>query len=351
MSIAIENSLRSNFTISEYGVNPADVPKKKLRSGDEIPAVGLGTFGSDRFTKEEIADAVLGAISVGYRHIDCASVYMNEPEIGEALEIAINGGIAREELWITSKVWNDMHGKGDVLVSATTSLRDLKLDYLDLYLVHWPFPNYHAPGCDGDSRNPDSKPFSVDEFMTTWRQMEQLVDMGLVKNIGTSNMTIAKFEAVWDLMRIKPAINEMELHPHFQQQELYDFCVANGIQPIGFCPIGSPTRPDRDKTENDTVDIEDPVVLKAAERLGVHPAVICIKWATQRGQIPIPFSVRENEYLSNLKSSMENPLTDKEMEAMSKIDKNCRLIKGQVFLWEGANDWEDLWDLDGTITK
>jgi alcohol dehydrogenase (NADP+) len=344
-------NLRTNFQLAENAINPSDVPKRKLISGDEIPAVGLGTFGSDRFTKEEIADAVLGAISHGYRHIDCASVYMNEPEIGMALEIAIKGGVKREELWITSKVWNNMHGKGDVLVSCATSLRDLKLDYLDLYLVHWPFPNYHAPGCDGDSRNPNSKPFSVEAFMATWRQMEKLVDMGLVKNIGTSNMTIPKFEAVWELMRIKPAVNEMELHPHFQQQEFYTYCIEKGIQPIGFCPIGSPTRPDRDKTAEDTVDIEDPVIVAAAKRLGVHPAVICVKWAAQRGQIPIPFSVRENEYRSNLQAAITDPLTEEEMDAISKINKSCRLIKGQVFLWEGANDWEDLWDLDGVITK
>lgn len=343
--------LRKEFKISETSIDPQLVPKRKLRTGDLIPAVGLGTFGSDRFSKEEVANAVLGAIANGYRHIDCASVYMNEPEIGEVLEIAMNNGIDRSELWITSKVWNNMHGKGDVLVSCATSLRDLKLDYLDLYLVHWPFPNYHAPGCDGDSRNPDSRPFSVEEFMSTWRQMEKLVDMGLVKNIGTSNMTIPKFEAVWDLMRIKPSINEMELHPHFQQQEFYDYCMNKGIQPIGFCPIGSPTRPDRDKTDQDTVDIEDPVIVAAAKRLGVHPAVICVKWATQRGQIPIPFSVRENEYKSNLECSFKDPLTDEEMEAISKINKDCRLIKGQVFLWEGADSWEDLWDLDGTITK
>lgn len=345
------NDLRTNFKLAENMIDPNLVPKKTLRTGDKIPAVGLGTFGSDRFTKDEVADAVLGAIANGYRHIDCASVYMNEKEIGEVLDIAIKGGVPREELWITSKVWNDMHGQGDVLVSCATSLRDLKLDYLDLYLVHWPYPNYHAPGCDGDSRNPDSKPFSKEEFLTTWRQMEQLVDMGLVKNIGTSNMTVAKFEEVWDDLRIKPSVNEMELHPHFQQQEFYDYCISKSIQPIGFCPIGSPTRPDRDKTEKDTVDIEDPVVLAAAKRIGVHPAVICVKWAVQRGQIPIPFSVRENEYRGNLESAIYDPLTVEEMEALSKINKDCRLIKGQVFLWEGANDWTDLWDLDGTVTK
>ncbi len=347
----MENNLRTNFQIAEDAIDPNSVPKRKLYTGDEIPAIGLGTFGSDRFTKEEIADAVLGAISIGYRHIDCASVYMNEKEIGEALTIALKGGIHRKDLWITSKVWNNMHGFGDVLLSCAQSLKDLQLEYLDLFLVHWPFANYHAPGCDGDSRNPDSKPFSPDQFIATWRQMERLVDMGLVRNIGTSNMTIPKFEAVWDQMRIKPAINEMELHPHFQQQELYDYCKTRNIQPIGFCPIGSPTRPDRDKTDEDTVDIEDPVILAAAKRLGVHPAVICVKWAAQRGQVPIPFSVRANEYKSNLMSSFVDPLTTEEMEAISKINKNCRLIKGQVFLWEGANDWQDLWDMEGTITK
>jgi len=345
------NNLRQEFKISETSIDPKAVPMRKLRTGDLIPAVGLGTFGSDRFSKEEVADAVLGAIANGYRHIDCASVYMNEPEIGEVLDIAMQNGIERSELWITSKVWNNMHGKGNVLVSCATSLRDLKLDYLDLYLVHWPYPNYHAPGCDGDSRNPDSRPFSVEEFMSTWRQMEQLVDMGLVRNIGTSNMTIPKFEAVWDLMRIKPSINEMELHPHFQQQEFFDYCLSKDIQPIGFCPIGSPTRPDRDKTEQDTVDIEDPVIVAAAKRLGVHPAVICVKWATQRGQIPIPFSVREHEYKGNLECSFKDLLTDDEMEAISHINKDCRLIKGQVFLWEGASSWEDLWDLNGEITR
>jgi alcohol dehydrogenase (NADP+) len=345
----MSKNLRQAFKINPNGIKPETVPCKTLRTGDKIPAVGLGTFGSDRFSKEEVADAVLGAIANGYRHIDCASVYMNEPEIGEALKIAMEGGVKREDLWITSKVWNDMHKQGDVLLSCAQSLKDLKLDYLDLFLMHWPFPNYHAPGCDGDSRNPDSRPFSVEEFMATWQQMERLVDMGLVKNIGTSNMTIAKFNEVYDLMRIKPSINEMELHPHFQQQELYDWCIEHDIQPIGFCPIGSPTRPDRDKTENDTVDIEDPVILAAAKRLGVHPAVVCVKWAVQRGQVPIPFSVRENEYMSNLQSAIDNPLTDEVMEAIAKVDKKCRLIKGQVFLWEDADSWEDLWDLDGKI--
>lgn len=331
------------------GVDPQKVPKRRVYTGAQIPAVGLGTYGSDRFSAEQIAEAVRGAIAVGYRHIDCASVYGNEHLIGEVLQEAIQSGIKREELWVTSKLWNDMHGDGDVLISCAKSLKDLRLDYLDLYLVHWPFPNFHAPGASVDSRDPDARPYIHEEFMKVWRQMERLVEMGLVKHIGTSNMTIPKLKLLLRDAKIKPACNEMELHPHFQQPDLFKFVVDNDIVPIGFCPIGSPNRPDRDKTETDTVDIEDPVIVKIAQRHKVHPAVICVKWAVQRGQIPIPFSIHRPEYLSNLKAAVTDPLTDEEMEAIAKIDKNCRLIKGQVFLWEGAKGWEDLWDLDGEI--
>ncbi|MCF8359328.1 MAG: aldo/keto reductase [Prolixibacteraceae bacterium] len=321
------------------------VPVKTLSNGAEIPVIGLGTFGSDNYSNDQIAQAVKFAIELGYRHIDCASVYGNEKEIGVVLSELINSGtVKREELWITSKVWNDMHGDGEVIASCKKSLNDLQLDYLDLYLVHWPFPNYHAPGCDGDARNPDSKPYIHEEYMAVWRQMEKLVEMGLVKNIGTSNMTIPKMKQVLSDASIKPVVNEMELHPHFQQPELFNFMVENGVVPIGYSPIGSPKRPERDRTPEDTVDIEDPVIVKIAERLGIHPAVVCLKWGVQRGEVVIPFSVTPSKIQSNIEGVMGGPITDEEMEAISKIDKKSRLIKGQVFLWPGAKSWEDLWD-------
>lgn len=331
-------------------INPALVPQRTLYTGAKIPAVGLGTFGSDKYSPEQVSDAVYGAINYGYRLIDCAAVYQNEEQIGKVLGRVFDDGIiSREELFVTSKVWNDMHGDGQVIESCKKSLADLKLDYLDLYFVHWPFPNYHAPGCDGDARNPDSKPFSIEEFMSTWRQCEALLEMGLVKHIGMSNMTIAKLEAVLPLCKIQPAAIEMELHPSFQQPELYDYVVKHNIVPIGYCPIGSPSRPERDKTPDDIVDTQLPSIEAAAKNHGVHPAVICLKWAVQHGHIPIPFSVKEPQYISNLKCATEDPLTEEEMEAIRLDDKNCRLVKGQVFLWEGAKGWEDLWDLDGTF--
>ena len=311
----------------------------------KIPPVGMGTFGSDKYTPDQVSEAVAGAIRAGYRLFDCASVYGNEDRIGKVFSEAINSGVVkREELFITSKVWNDMHGQGDVLLSLAKTLKDLQLDYVDAYFVHWPFPNYHAPGCDGDARNPDSVPFSADRFMATWRQMERIYDMGLVKTICMSNMTIPKLESVLPLCRIKPAFIEMELHPSFQQAELFEYCVSRGIKPIGYCPIGSPSRPERDKTPEDVIDTEIPEVVTIAKAHNVHPAIVCLKWASQIGAVPIPFSVKESQYINNLKCVSEDPLTDEEMTALKGVDKNCRLIKGQVFLWEGADGWEDLWD-------
>ncbi len=346
-----QKQITNSFAIARDGVEPSEVPHRTLYTGAKIPAIGLGTFGSDRFSGEAIAEAVKGAIAVGYRHIDCASVYGNEHLIGQSLREAMQGGIKRKALWITSKLWNDKHDEKDVIPACEKSLKDLQLDYLDLYLIHWPFPNYHAPGVDVNSRDPHARPYIHENYMKTWRQMEKLVEMGLVRHIGTSNMTIPKLKLVLRDARIKPACNEMEQHPHFQQPELFRFVVDNGIVPIGFSPIGSPTRPDRDKTETDTVDIQDPVIVAIAQRLNIHPAVVCVKWAVQRGQVPIPFSVYRHEYLSNLQCTVSAPLTDAEMKAVEGIDKNCRLIKGQVFLWPGARSWEDLWDLNGEITS
>lgn len=331
-------------------IDPKRVPGFALSDGTKIPCIGMGTFGSDRFSPEQVSAAVAGAIRCGYRLLDCAAVYGNEPQIGQVLgEAFAEGAVRREALFVMSKVWNDMQGKGDVLLSCARTLRDLRLEYLDAFFVHWPFPNYHAPGCDGDSRNPDSIPFSVEGFMGTWREMERLHDMGLARHLGMSNMTIAKLEAVLPLCRIRPALIEMELHPSFQQPELFEYVRTRGIQPIGYCPVGSPKRPERDIDPGDVVDTEMPELVQIAERHGVHPAIICLKWAVQRGQIPIPFSVTEAHYAANLACVTEDPLSAEEMEALKGLDRNCRFIKGQVFLWPGAKDWHDLWDEDGII--
>ncbi|MEO5885463.1 MAG: aldo/keto reductase [Candidatus Limnocylindrales bacterium] len=341
--------MTGTFAIAPDAVDPRSVPQRRLNTGAAMPAIGLGTFGSDRVPAETVAEAVVGAAEVGYRHIDCASVYANEPLIGQALE-QVRSQVDRAELFVTSKLWNDKQRPADVRPAFEQSLRDLRLDYLDLYLIHWPFPNVHAPGVDVTSRAADARPYVHDAYLATWRELETLVDEGLVRQIGTSNMSIPKLRLLLRDARIPPAANEMELHPHFQQADLFRFVVAHGIQPIGFSPIGSPARPDRDKSPDDTVDIEDPVIVDIGARLGVHPAVVCVKWAVQRGQVPIPFSTRRSNYLANLRAVVDEPLGADDMRAIAAIDRDSRLIKGQVFLWKDGQPWQDLWDLDGTIT-
>jgi diketogulonate reductase-like aldo/keto reductase len=344
-------ALKSRFEVARDGVDPHVVPRKVLNNGVSMPVIGMGTFGSDRFSSGQIANAVIGAAEYGQRSFDCASVYGNEKEIGRALQVIQAGGVPREELFITSKVWNDAHRR--VVESCRQSLQDLQLEYLDLYLVHWPFPNFHPIGCAVDSRSPDARSYIHADFMETWAQMETLVEFGLVRSIGVSNMTIPKLELLLRDCRIKPAACEFECHPHFQQPALFDYLEVHGIQPIGYCPVGSPNRPERDKTPADTSDIEDPVVVRIAERLGVHPGVVCIKWALQRGVVPIPFSVKAAQYQASLRCALPDVhrITDVEMEELARIDKNCRLIKGHVFLWMDGQTWEDLWDLDGTIAQ
>ena len=282
-----------------YVIEQRKIPTRELYSGEKIPCVGLGTFGSDKYGADAVSEAVYGAVKYGYRLIDCASVYQNEDKIGQVLHRLFEEKVVqRQDLFITSKVWNDMHGQGQVMESCRKSLKD----------------------------------------------------QGLVRYIGMSNMTIPKLEKVLPLCRIQPAALEMELHPSFQQPELFDYARKHHILPIGYCPIGSPSRPERDRTSEDVADMELPAVVKAANAHKVHPAVICLKWAVQRGQVPIPFSVKESQYISNLKCTTCDPLTDEEMEEIRQEDRNCRLVKGQVFLWEGAKGWEDLWDENGVIT-
>ena len=331
-------------------IAPGRVPFRMLSTGARMPGMGLGTFGSDHVSHRAVADAVRYAASIGYRHFDCASVYGNEDRIGHAFKEIFQSGLPRDQVWITSKLWNDKHGENDVIPSCRKSLEDLQLDYLDLFLVHWPFPNHHPPGCDVSVRNPHALPYIHENYMRTWQKMEELVDRGLVRHIGTSNMTIPKMKLLLRDARIKPVANEMELHPHFQQPDFFRYLIDNAIQPIGYSPLGSPARPERDRTPEDTSPIEDPAIREIGQKLGIHPAVVCIKWAVQRGQVPIPFSTNPKNILTNLLGVLGEPLSPQDMQTIEKLDRNCRLIKGQVFLWKDNQSWEDLWDTNGFIT-
>lgn len=340
----------TQLKMNSSDVDPIRIPQRTLYTGAQMPAIGFGTFGSDHVSPGAVADAVMTAAEVGYRHFDCAAVYGNEAEIGQCFTNMFKSGLQRNELWITSKLWNDKHATKDVIPACEKTLNDLGLDYLDMYLVHWPFPNYHAPGCDVTERSHNAQPYIHEKYMETWHQMEKLIEQGKVRHIGTSNMTIPKLELVLRDATIKPAVNEMELHPHFQQPALFDYVVKNNIVPVGFCPIGSPNRPQRDKTPEDTNPLEDDVIKEIAAAHGIHPATLCIKWAVQRGQTPIPFSTKRRNILANLQAAASDPLAEDEMARIAATDQNCRFIKGHVFLWKEGQTWEALWDVDGTIT-
>jgi alcohol dehydrogenase (NADP+) len=326
-------------------IDPAAIPQRTLWTGAKMPGIGMGTFGSDHVSTSKVAVAVSGAAAVGYRHLDCASVYAKEAEIGAAFEEIFRNGIRREDLWITSKLWNDKHSEDDVISSCMQSLADLRLKYLDLYLVHWPFPNFHPLGCDVSSRSPDAKPYIHENYMRTWRKMEELVEMGLVRHIGTSNMTISSWFCAtrassprsmkWSCTRASSNRN-----------------CSNSRSKAAFNPpviVPSARRGSRSATAPPRTP-RPPYIPSLSISLVVTaftPPLVCIKWAVQRGQPPIPFSV--NHYYANLAGIVGLPLSSEEMQAIASLDRNCRLIKGQVFLWKSGQTWEALWDLNGEI--
>jgi alcohol dehydrogenase (NADP+) len=288
-------------------VKPARVPCSSW-----APALDAGhragALGSDHVDAEEVAEALAGAFEVGYRHFDCAAVYGNEENIGRVLE-----GLPREQMWAISKLWNNKHAEEDAALACRKSLADLRLDYLEMYLVHWPLRNFHARGVDVSSRSPDARPYVHEEFMATWGRMESLVDMRLTRHIGTSNMTVPKLALLLRDARIALSVNEMELHPHLQQPEPRDRAGR-------FLASWITARPARDRTPEDTVDVEDPLLVSIAERHEVHPAVACIKWAVQRGQTSLLFSTNCQDYEANLETAVRDPLSEDKMGAISGMD-------------------------------
>lgn len=320
------------------------IPSLRLSTGSTIPVLGMGTYSSGKYTAEQVAEAVLDAASLGYRHFDCAAMYENEKELGPVF-IKILETVPREELFITSKLPNHKHAENDVIPQCQQTLKDLQLDYLDLYLVHWPFP-HRFPINDPNSRDPTAHPYSHEEYMQTWRQMEKLVEMGLVKNIGTSNMTKYKMELLLRDCKIKPVVDQCELHVHFQQPDLFNYFKANNILPVGYCPVGRPNRSNQGQKTDATVDMEDPVIVNIAKRAGIHPAEVCILWVIKYGSVAIPFSGKREQYEKTIAAvrRLDEILTDNDMQDIAKIDKNFRIVKAEPLLWEGAKDWHDLWD-------
>lgn len=341
------------------GIDPDSVHKIKLPGGAMMPVAAFGTFHSD-WAQAYMKDATLEAIRLGWRHIDTARAYDNEAVVGEAIREAVKQGYisSSNELFITGKLWNGHMNPKDVAPALDATLAALGVDQIDMYLNHWPWPNVHTPGCEGEHRNPDAVPYIHEAFLETWGEIVKLKQAGKIVDIGISNHTRATLAL---LLRdvdaaARPVLNQMEMHPLFQQAELRQFMESNGLVCTGYMSLGSPKRPGRDTFKEHRSDMMHPVIQEIARELDVSPARVSLNWAYQRENNSggfVAMATRSDWILENLKSATEYLLTPDQMLRISGdgtpenpgIDANNRLIWGQVFLWPEADvDWRVLWN-------
>lgn len=285
------------------------------------------------------------ALGVGYRHLDCAHIYRNEKEIGEAIADKIaDGTVKREELFVTSKLWLTSFHPDDVLGACQTTLKHLQLSYVDLYLAHWPvaLPR-DAPPPPAQVPLADKKTWDVSDFKQTWKAMESLVDKGLALSIGVSNFTVKKLkELLSEDIRIVPSVNQVESHVYLQQPKLKAFCEEKGILFEAYSPLGSPDRPKDIIQPTDPVPLQDPVVLKIAEKHKCTAAQVLISWAVHRGTVVLPKSVNASRIAENF-DSYQVKLDEDDMKQLGATERGFRFIKAKFLLTEGQTV-EQFWD-------
>lgn len=310
----------------------------KFANGDQWPQIGLGTWKSK---PGDVGKAVIAAIELGYRHIDCAAIYMNETEIGEALKICFDKGIVkREELWITSKLWNNAHRKQEVLPALKKTLADLQLDYLDLYIIHWPVAIKNSVI---NATVPDEYiPLNEVPISETWLGMEEDMKLGLTRHIGVSNFSQKKLADLLKNSTQKPEVNQVELHPYLQQTELLNFCNQHGIFMTAYSPLGSSDRSEGMKRPDEPSLFEDVVIKNIAEKHSCSPAQVLITWHVHRGTTVIPKSIHPQRLKENLAAS-KILLDANDMAEIKKLDRHYRFITGKFFEIPG-NGYVNIYD-------
>jgi len=295
------------------------IPSLKLiGTQQDMPIVGLGTWKSK---PGEVQQAVETALKSGYRHIDCARAYGNEKEVGNGLSSFLKQGLVkREEVFITSKLWNVFHKYEDVRGTVMDSLKDLQTSYLDLYLIHWP----QAYVNNGNMFPKDSNGkfiYTDDDYVDTWKAFIELQKEGLIKNIGVSNFNEYQISRIIKETNVVPSVHQIEIHPYLINQSMVDFCQSNKIAVTAYSPLGSPDRPWA--TKDEPVLLDDPKIKEIAARLGKSPAQVVLRYQIQRNVIVIPKSVTASRIESNLKL-FDFELSDEDMKIISSFNRNFR---------------------------